>query len=154
MRHWTAQELDRIGATTEIEITTRRGDGTLRDWVPIWVVRVGDDLYIRSYRGTKGGWFRHATSLGTARLRVAGGELDMHVQAVTDGGLAAVIDRTYRQKYRRYGDGYLTQMTGPQATSATVRLHPARTTRGRSVDGAAGPGPVSRTGSTLPKEMR
>jgi len=51
---WTPDELDRIGAAEEVEIAPRRADGTLRSAVPIWVVRVGDELYVRSWRGLGG----------------------------------------------------------------------------------------------------
>ena len=36
---WSAEELERIGRAEELEIATKRADGTLRRWVPIWVVR-------------------------------------------------------------------------------------------------------------------
>ncbi len=49
MSDWTAADLDRIGSATELEITTRRADGSLRPYVPIWVVRVGDELFVRSW---------------------------------------------------------------------------------------------------------
>jgi hypothetical protein len=48
---WTSDELDKIANADELRIATKRPDGTLRSPVPIWVVRHGDDLYIRSYRG-------------------------------------------------------------------------------------------------------
>lgn len=53
MTTWTSGELDRIGAADELEITSAKDDGTLRVYMPIWVVRVGD-LYMRSYRGRAG----------------------------------------------------------------------------------------------------
>jgi hypothetical protein len=53
--------LDLFGPAEEIEITTRRADGTLRGYVPIWVVAVDGGLYVRSYRGGDGAWYRHAT---------------------------------------------------------------------------------------------
>ena len=43
---WTTDELDRIGDAEELHIAPRRKDGTLRRAVPIWVVRVGDELYV------------------------------------------------------------------------------------------------------------
>ena len=53
---WKADELARIGRATELQITSRRGDGSLRPYVTIWVVRSGDDLYVRSaYGQTTGG---------------------------------------------------------------------------------------------------
>jgi len=50
MSTWTADELDVLAAATELRISTRRDDRTLRPTVPIWVVRAGDRIYIRSYR--------------------------------------------------------------------------------------------------------
>ncbi len=60
MTPWTSDELDRIGGAEELQIAPRRPDGTLRTPVTIWVVRVSDDLYVRSYRGRSGAWFRAA----------------------------------------------------------------------------------------------
>jgi predicted Zn-dependent protease with MMP-like domain len=37
---WSSEELDLIGAARELRIAARCGDGTLRRWVPIWVVTV------------------------------------------------------------------------------------------------------------------
>jgi hypothetical protein len=39
---WTRDGLDRIGSVDEPRITSARADGTLRRYVPAWVVRVGD----------------------------------------------------------------------------------------------------------------
>jgi hypothetical protein len=51
---WTRAELTAIGDANEIDITTPR-DGTPRPAVTIWIVRVEDDLYVRSIRGRLGG---------------------------------------------------------------------------------------------------
>ena len=51
MSTWTNDELDRIGGADELEIASLRRDGTLRNPVTIWVVRHGNDLYIRSVNG-------------------------------------------------------------------------------------------------------
>ena len=48
MTDWTTDELDKIGRAEELEITTLRRDGTPRKPVTIWVVRDGQDLYVRS----------------------------------------------------------------------------------------------------------
>ena len=39
---WTTEQLERIDTADELEIAVRRDDGTLRPWLPLWVVRVGD----------------------------------------------------------------------------------------------------------------
>ncbi|MGH7845892.1 MAG: DUF2255 family protein [Candidatus Binatia bacterium] len=40
-----------MAAAEELQIASVRRDGTLQNRVTIWVVRHGDDLYVRSYRG-------------------------------------------------------------------------------------------------------
>jgi hypothetical protein len=54
MSAWTPDELARIQAAQELEIAPVRRDGNLRRPVTIWVVREGDDLYVRSWRGRSG----------------------------------------------------------------------------------------------------
>jgi hypothetical protein len=54
MSTWMREELDTIGAADEVDIAARRPDGTLRPYATIWVVRVGDRLYVRSYLGHDG----------------------------------------------------------------------------------------------------
>jgi hypothetical protein len=51
MPAWTPDELTKIGAAEELELAPERRDGTLRNPVTIWVVRVGDDVYVRSVNG-------------------------------------------------------------------------------------------------------
>ena len=58
MASWTGDELDRIGRADELEIAPLRRDGTLRKPVTIWVVRLGDSLYVRSGYGRAAAWYR------------------------------------------------------------------------------------------------
>jgi hypothetical protein len=69
---WTSDELDKIGNAEGLRLATQRPDSTLRNPVTIWIIRHGDDLYIRSYRGPSGSWFRHAWSAAKAASRPAG----------------------------------------------------------------------------------
>jgi 4-carboxymuconolactone decarboxylase len=87
----------------------------LRAWVPIWVVRVGDALYVRSYRGNDGAWYRHATQRREGRIRAGGVERDVAFDTVdaVDDTVQSVIDQAYRAKYARYGDTHLRPMPGP-----------------------------------------
>ena len=58
MTTWTNDELTKIGTAEELQIASLRSDGTLRKPVTIWVVRLGDDLYVRSVNGRTSAWFR------------------------------------------------------------------------------------------------
>ena len=51
MTAWTSDELDKIGTAEELHLASVRRDGTLRKPVTMWVVRHGDDLYVRSVNG-------------------------------------------------------------------------------------------------------
>jgi hypothetical protein len=121
MRDWTAEELDRIGAADELEIAALRPDGTLRPTTIIWVVRVGDELYVRSYRGRRGGWFRSVLQRPEGLIRAAGLTRDVAFQEPDDADHAA-IDQAYRTKYARYARSYVDPMVSPEATAATLRL--------------------------------
>ena len=58
MSTWTSDELDRIAGAEELQIASVRRDGTLRMPLTIWVIRHGDDLYVRSVNGRTSSWFR------------------------------------------------------------------------------------------------
>jgi hypothetical protein len=58
MSAWTPDEIAWVEAAQELEIAPVRRDGTLRRPVPIWVVRAGDDLYVRAAYGEGSGWHR------------------------------------------------------------------------------------------------
>jgi hypothetical protein len=50
MTSWT-DELARIDGATELQVASRRRDGSPRAYVTIWLVRAGDDIYVRSAYG-------------------------------------------------------------------------------------------------------
>jgi hypothetical protein len=72
MSGWTHNDLERMGAAEELQLATFKKDGTLRKPVVIWVVRVGDELYVRSWRGHEGAWFRHTQQRSEGRIGASG----------------------------------------------------------------------------------
>ena len=124
MTAWTSDELNTIGTADELEIAPVRRDGTLRTPVTIWVIRHGDDLYVRSYRGSGGSWFRAAQVRHEGRIRAGGVEKDVTFVEETDPGINDQIDAAYRTKYRRHGARYVNPMVSPEARAATIKLVP------------------------------
>ncbi|GAA2591169.1 MULTISPECIES: DUF2255 family protein [Streptomyces] len=122
MTAWTSDELNRIATADELEMAPRRGDGTLRGPVPIWVVRDGDDLYVRSFRGTDGGWWRTARTSHQGHIRSGGVDRDVTFEEVTGSEINDRIDTAYRTKYGRYRGAYVDPMVA--ARSTTLRLTP------------------------------
>ena len=46
----------------------------------MWVVRVDDDVYVRSAHGPDNGWYRRAVASGTGRIRAGGVEHDVDLR--------------------------------------------------------------------------
>ena len=123
MSDWTADDLTRIGAAEELQVSSTRADGSLRPYVTIWVVRAGDDIYIRSAYGSNNPWFVRATKSGTGRIRAGGVEKDVTF-ASADPSAHAAIDAAYHAKYDHYGPKIVGTVTGPDAEATTFRLVP------------------------------
>ncbi len=123
MTAWTTDELNKIGAAEELEIASVRADGTLRKPVTIWVVRDGNDLYVRSGYGHTAAWYRGTRVRHEGRIKAGGVEKDVtFVDADPDRNDR--IDAAYRSKYRQHDAQYVDPMVAPEARSTTIRLAP------------------------------
>jgi len=123
MSTWSSDALDRIGAADELRVSSYRPDGTLRPFVIIWVVRVGDDVYIRSAYGPGNGWFRRAQASGAGRISVGGIEQDVAFAAPAPD-VHPAIDAAYHAKYDRYGPGIVNTVVGPDVVAVTLQVVP------------------------------
>ncbi len=123
MSAWTPDELARIGRATELQISSRRRDGSLRPFVTIWVVRSGDDVYVRSAYGRENGWFRRALSSGEGRIRAGGVERDVAFEE-PDAAADPDLHAAYHAKYDRYGPAMVGTVVSPEAARSTLRLVP------------------------------
>ena len=131
MSAWTRGELDKIAAADEVEIASLRHDGTLRSPVTVWVIRHGDDLYVRSVKGSAGAWFRGTKSRNEGRIQAGGVARDVTF-GEADDTLSDEIDDAYRAKYRHYAANIVNSVLTPQARSATLRLVPRESARSTS----------------------
>lgn len=124
MTAWTSDELSKIDAADELHIQSRRRDGTLRRPRTIWVVRLGNDLYVRSVYGPTSAWYRGTQSSHAGHIGAGGVEKDVTFE---DAALANAndIDAAYRTKYRRYAANIVETVISPQARATTLRLVPA-----------------------------
>ena len=122
----TDEELGRIGEAEELQLASERPDGTLRPYVTMWVVRVDDELYVRSAYGANNPWFRRAKASGVGRIRAGGLERDVTF-AEPAPDVHPDIDATYRGKYDRYGPAIVGTVVGSLAHAVTIRLVPRST---------------------------
>ena len=124
MTGWTSDELTKIAAADELQIAPLRRDGRPRNPVTIWVVRDGDDVYVRSYRGRESSWFRGAQARHEGHIRAGGVDKDVTFVEAADPAAGDRIDAAYRAKYRSYSASYVDPMVAPAARAATLRLVP------------------------------
>lgn len=123
MTTWTEVELNRIGTAEELGLASQRRDGSLRPYVTMWVVRSGDELYVRSAYGPDNPWYRRAIASGAGRIRAGGVERDVTF-ADSEIEAESAIDDAYHAKYDRYGPRIVGTVVGPDAHAVTIRLIP------------------------------
>ena len=123
MIKWTSDELNKIGNAEELQISSLRGDGTLRKPVTIWVVRFGDDLYVRAVNGRSGAWFRGAQVRHAGHIQAGGIDKDVTFMDA-DPDINDQIDAVYHTKYHRYGARIVDTIVSTDARSATIKLVP------------------------------
>lgn len=120
---WTSDELDRIGGATEVQIASRRTDGSLRRYVTIWAVRADDDIYVRSAYGYDNPWFQRALRSGEGRIRAGGVEREVRFE-VPEPEAAAAVSAAYHAKYDRYGPAIVGSVVSAEAVRSTLRVVP------------------------------
>ena len=122
MTTWTKEELAKVAAAEELEITSLRADGSQSSTRTIWVVPLAEDLCVRSVNGPGSAWFRGVTQRHQGHISAGGVDQDVtfvETHADDDG-----IDAAYRAKYHRYAEDILDHITSPEARSTTLKLTP------------------------------
>jgi hypothetical protein len=128
MAAWTPQELERIAAAEELEIAPVRRSGELRRATPIWVVRAGEDVYVRAAYGANKGW--HGVARTSRQARISAGSVVKDV-AIEDasGTVLDQIDAAYRSKYARRYASIVDSINDAAHRATTLRLVPQEADR-------------------------
>jgi hypothetical protein len=126
---WRADELSTIDGNGEVDIATRRRDGTLRAARIVWIVRHGDAVYVRSVNGTTAAWYRgvqtgHEGELSAGRLRRGVVFVEAGTHAGEGSGLDDALDAAYRGKYGPSSSA-VARITADLARATTLRVDPA-----------------------------
>ncbi len=124
MTTWTTDELNKIEKAEELQIASLRRDGTLRNPVTIWVVRVGDEIYVRAYKGRSSPWFRGVQTRHEGQIRAGGVVKDVTFVEESEPAINDQIDDAYRTKYRRYAASIVNSVMTSEARAATIKLMP------------------------------
>lgn len=118
MNAWTPEDLTEFAEAYSLVLIA--GDKE-RDGVEIGMALVGNELYVRAYRGTRSRWYQAAHEHGHGRIRVGG--VTREVVLTTRGlELPAGLEAAFRGKYGAVSDALIAV---PEARAATIRIDPA-----------------------------
>jgi hypothetical protein len=118
-RAFDAGTLEMLRATDEIRIRTRKHKG---HGVTIWSVTVGDQAFIRSFRGAQAKWYVDAVADRQATLEVGDRQVAVRLLPVTDPDTVEAVSQAYLSKYA--SSPYAKAMVAPEVLSTTLRVDP------------------------------
>src|SRR5690349_13212622 len=120
MTNFDAETLRDLRDVQELVIRTEKHP---KSAVVIWVVVADDEVFVRSWRGAEGRWYRDLATGGPATLEFAGGR-KLAVQALPAGDDDAVIRASHEflRKYQR--SSHAPEMVRPETLPTTLRLEP------------------------------
>src|SRR5216683_8295989 len=97
MAKFEADTLSDLRDRKEVRIRTEKHPDSA---VVIWVVVTDDEVFVRSFRGTKGRWYRDLATGGSATLEFAGRQLAVQALPASDADSIARASREYLRKYQ------------------------------------------------------
>ncbi len=120
-RRFASEVLDRFEREPEVEIETTGGGGAPHTAV-IWIVVDGEDVFVRSYLGTRGRWYQNVTAREEAFIHAGGRPIAVRALPATDPHSIARCSRGFERKYA--GDPSTPAMLAGAVLGTTLRLEP------------------------------
>ena len=123
---WSPEELNLLGTAGEVEVSSVHHDGSMSRQRIVWIVRVGNQLFLRSVNGPEAGWYRSTRSRHQGQLEARGlvrqvGWVD--VDAAADPDIDPAVDAEYARKYRGSTTA-IERINSTAARSTTMRVDP------------------------------
>lgn len=119
MTNFDTDTLRALREVLEFVIRTEKHPGSA---VVIWVVVADDEVFVRSWRGTRGRWYRDLAAGGSATLEFGGGRLAVQAMPVSDAAAIARASREFSSKYRR--SSHAREMVRSEILPTTLQLEP------------------------------
>ncbi len=119
---WQANQLSSLASEDELELVISRPEREPQR-VPVWMVVVDGELFVRSYRGVTSGWFRRVEADADQAVRIGAADVPVRFENVDRGDpVNHAISAEYNRKYARFD--YVAAMSEPAAVEATLRVLP------------------------------
>ncbi len=115
-------DLAAIAAAKEVDIETRSPAGDAHRTI-IWIVERDGAIYVRSYRGSRGRWYREAVADPEVAVHVEGRRVAARALPATDPASVEACSEGLRAKYRRSQS--LQAMLVDDVLPTTLKLVPA-----------------------------
>jgi hypothetical protein len=120
---WPTSTFAEIDRTEELILVIGRA-GRDAERIPVWVVTVDADVYVRSHKGVTSLWFRRVQDDPKQALGLAAGDVDVTFENVDRRDpINKSISAAFTRKYARFD--YVSAMSDPAAVEATLRIHPS-----------------------------
>ena len=119
MAKFDADTLRELRDVQEVAIRTEKHP---KSAVVIWVVVADDEVFVRSWLGARGRWYRDLAAGGPATLEFAGRRLAVQGIAASDPEAVARVSREFLRKYQR--STHAQEMVRPETLPTTLRLEP------------------------------
>jgi len=115
-------DVDTLRELNDVDEVAIRTDKHPKSAVAIWVVVADDEVFVRSWRGSKGRWYRDLAAGGPATLEFAGRSLAVQALPAADQD---AVDRTSRELLRKYQQStHANEMVRSETLPTTLRLEP------------------------------
>jgi hypothetical protein len=119
MAKFNAETLRGLRDVQEVTIRTVKHP---KSAVVIWVMVADDEVFVRSWRGAKGRWYRDLAAGGPATLECAGRRLAVQALPASDQAAVARASLEFLRKYQR--STHAQEMVRSETLPTTLRLEP------------------------------
>jgi len=121
-RQFDPQTLNQLATTEEIEIETYSATGQAHRIV-IWIMVEDQNVYVRSWLGPKGRWYKEITANPNGAIHMDGQRLPVHAVPVTDEAIITRVSDNILRKY--HNSSSAKDMVREEILSTTLLLEPA-----------------------------
>ena len=115
-------DLAAMAAAVEVDIETSSQAGEPHRTI-IWIVERDGEVYVRSYRGERGRWYREAVADPDVAIHVDGRRIAARAVAAADPDSVAACSAGLAEKYE--GDPSTPAMLADAVLGTTLKLVPA-----------------------------
>jgi hypothetical protein len=122
-RAFDSGTIGRLATEEEVDIETSPAAGRSTRRVTIWIVVVGDEVYVRSVRGPTGRWYRDLQRNPRGILHVGSQALAVRAVPVGDPDTISAVSDAYLRKYA--ASPHAPPMVRDEVLPTTLRLEPA-----------------------------